>query len=139
MERAVRPLRFFPLSLPNSVRTAIHSVSRDAEVGSINMMELLLYGQKTQRRFQTWLISVFSGIAPGLAALGIFAVMHYSVAALHKPDRYSNGTGRGLERYHAADARRFDAVSDRGDSGRRICGHMVNEGNFRNALRRKAA
>jgi len=44
-------------------------------------MELLLDGQKTQRRFQTWLISVFSGIAPGLAALGIFAVMHYSVAA----------------------------------------------------------
>lgn len=44
-------------------------------------MEQLLDRQKTQRRFETWLISVFSGLALSLAAMGIFAVMHYSVAA----------------------------------------------------------
>jgi ABC-type antimicrobial peptide transport system permease subunit len=68
-------------SLANSVRTVIHGVNRNAVIASVSTMELLLDQQKMQRRFQTWLIAVFSGIALGLAALGIFATMHYSVAA----------------------------------------------------------
>lgn len=44
-------------------------------------MHALLDQQTTSRRFQTWLVSVFSGAALVLAALGIFALMHYSVAA----------------------------------------------------------
>lgn len=44
-------------------------------------MEQLLEAQMMQRRFETWLIGVFSVFALLLAALGVFAVMHYSVAA----------------------------------------------------------
>jgi predicted permease len=70
-----------PAALSNSIRTTIHNVNRNAVVGSITTMDVLLDQQKTQRRFQTWLISVFSAFALGLAGLGIFAMMHYSVAA----------------------------------------------------------
>jgi ABC-type antimicrobial peptide transport system permease subunit len=44
-------------------------------------MEGLIEQQEIQRRFQTWLLSVFSGLALALAVLGVFGVMHYSVAA----------------------------------------------------------
>ncbi len=70
-----------PANLANALRTLIHNVNRNAVVSSITTMDLLIDGQKIQRRFQTWLISVFSGLALMLAALGVFGVMHYSVAA----------------------------------------------------------
>jgi putative ABC transport system permease protein len=44
-------------------------------------VQQLLDMQTMQRRFETWLIGVFSAIALALAALGVFATMHYSVAA----------------------------------------------------------
>jgi ABC-type antimicrobial peptide transport system permease subunit len=59
----------------------IHNVNPNVPPPSITPLERLLDQQETQRRFETWLIGVFSGIALGLAAIGIFAVMHYSVAA----------------------------------------------------------
>ncbi|MGA8027141.1 MAG: ABC transporter permease [Bryobacteraceae bacterium] len=70
-----------PAQLASSVRTLIHGVNRNATVGSITTLEQLLDRQKMQRRFQTWLIGVFSGLALALAALGVFAIMHHSVAA----------------------------------------------------------
>ena len=70
-----------PSALANTMRTLIHNVNRSAVVASITTMEMLVDQQKIQRRFQTWLLSVFSALALGLAALGVFAVMHYSVAA----------------------------------------------------------
>ncbi len=70
-----------PSELAAAVRTVIRNVNHNVAVPSISTMELLLDKQKMQRRFQTWLISVFSGMALALAALGIFAIMHYSVAA----------------------------------------------------------
>ena len=44
-------------------------------------MEQLLERQEVQRRFQTWLVTLFSSFALVLAAFGVFAIMHYSVAA----------------------------------------------------------
>lgn len=70
-----------PAALANTLRAVIHRVNSQAIVSSITTMELLIGQQEVQRRFETWLISLFSGIALALAALGVFGVMHYSVAA----------------------------------------------------------
>lgn len=70
-----------PAPLAAAARKIIHQVNPAATVPSIETMEQLLDAQLVQRRFETWLIGVFSAIALALAALGVFAVMHYSVAA----------------------------------------------------------
>lgn len=70
-----------PAALAASARSVIRDVNRNFVVSSVITMQELLDRQKMQRRFQTWLVSVFSGLALALAALGIFAVMHCSVAA----------------------------------------------------------
>jgi ABC-type antimicrobial peptide transport system permease subunit len=44
-------------------------------------MQQVLSEHQDERLFQTWLIGVFSAAALGLAALGVFAVMHFAVAA----------------------------------------------------------
>ncbi|HZU24302.1 MAG TPA: ABC transporter permease [Bryobacteraceae bacterium] len=67
--------------LAASVRQTIRSVNRNSFVTSIKTMEQLLQAQESGRRFQTWLVGVFSGLALLLAAIGVFAVMHYSVSA----------------------------------------------------------
>jgi putative ABC transport system permease protein len=63
-----------------SLRTLIRNLNRGATVSSFATMDQLLGRQEMQRRFQTWLIGVFSSLALALAALGVFAIMHYSVA-----------------------------------------------------------
>jgi predicted permease len=67
--------------LAGSIRTLIHQANRNAIVSSITTMEQLLDRQLVDRRFETWLIGVFSAFALSLAALGVFAVMYYSVSS----------------------------------------------------------
>ena len=64
-----------------SVRFVIHQVDGGIAVSRIARMEQVLAAQETQRRFETWLIGLFSGIALALAAIGVFAIMQYSVTA----------------------------------------------------------
>jgi putative ABC transport system permease protein len=70
-----------PGELAASIRTLLRRLNRSVIVSSISTMEQLLAHQEMQRRFETWLIAVFSGLALFLAAFGVFAIMHYSVAA----------------------------------------------------------
>jgi predicted permease len=70
-----------PAPLAAAARSLIHQANSLATVPSIETMEQLLDLQLMQRRFETWLIAVFSAMALALAALGVFAVMHYSVTA----------------------------------------------------------
>ncbi|HEV2689521.1 MAG TPA: ABC transporter permease [Bryobacteraceae bacterium] len=70
-----------PTELAVAARTAIGGVGNGIRVTSIATMPRILEDQQSQRIFQTWLIGVFSAVALGLAALGVFAVMHFSVAA----------------------------------------------------------
>ncbi|MDP8982804.1 MAG: ABC transporter permease [Acidobacteriota bacterium] len=70
-----------PVQIAGAARSVIRQISSVATISSVNTMEQLLDSQTMQRRFQTWLIAIFSAIALALAALGVFAVMHYSVAA----------------------------------------------------------
>ncbi|HEY3455666.1 MAG TPA: ABC transporter permease [Bryobacteraceae bacterium] len=70
-----------PEALAASVRKLLRNLNHGVAVSLVATMEQLLERQELQRRFQTWLITVFSSLALALAAFGVFAVMHYSVAA----------------------------------------------------------
>ena len=70
-----------PDLIARNVRSVIRQVDKGMVVSRLAGMEQLLAAQETQRRFETWLIGLFSGIALALAAVGVFAVMHYSVTA----------------------------------------------------------
>ena len=67
--------------LAASVRSILLEMNPEATISSVDTVEQLLGRQEVQRRFQTWLISLFSGLALALASFGIFAAMHYSVVA----------------------------------------------------------
>lgn len=70
-----------PASIAAGARAAVRQAAPGVVISSIETMQQLLGEQEESRRFQTWLIGVFSAIALALAALGVFAVMHYTVAA----------------------------------------------------------
>jgi putative ABC transport system permease protein len=70
-----------PVQLAAAARAAIRDTDSAARVSRISTMEQVLDEQQGERLFQTWLIGVFSAAALGLAALGVFAVMHFAVAA----------------------------------------------------------
>lgn len=68
-----------PAQLAITVRDVVRSVDRTAIISTITTMEQELDEQVSPRRFQTWLLSVFSMLALVLASIGIYGVMHYSV------------------------------------------------------------
>ena len=68
------------LSLASNVRSAIMRVSPDLPRFEISTVESQLERLGDRRRFQTWLLSVFSTIAFLLAAIGTYGLVSYSVA-----------------------------------------------------------
>lgn len=70
-----------PAAVASAARAIIHRANAAATILSIESMQQLVDAQLTARRFETWLIGVFSAMALALAALGVFAVMHYAVAS----------------------------------------------------------
>jgi putative ABC transport system permease protein len=63
-----------------SLRETVRELSGTAIVSNVSTMEQQLADQLSPRRFQTSLLGLFSGIAMLLAGVGVFGVMHYSVA-----------------------------------------------------------
>jgi putative ABC transport system permease protein len=66
----------FAATLHNLVR----GLDATAILSPVTTVEQQLSDQIAPRRFQTWLLSLFSLIALVLASVGIYGVMHYSVA-----------------------------------------------------------
>ena len=68
------------LSLASNVRGAIMRVSPEIPRFEISTVDSQLERLENRRRFQTWLLSVFSSIAFLLAAIGTYGLVSYSVA-----------------------------------------------------------
>jgi predicted permease len=69
-----------PLTHATTIREAIRSVEENAMVLSITTVDSQMGELSAQRRFQTGLLALFAAIALLLAMVGIYGIMHYSVA-----------------------------------------------------------
>ncbi len=64
----------------NAVKQAIYAVDKDQPVYQISMLDELVAGSQSSSRMTFALLAVFAVAAMGLAAIGIYGVIAYSVA-----------------------------------------------------------
>ena len=69
-----------PLAMAETLRAAVRRVEKNAPIYGVAPLEQQLGGYLTQRRFQTSLLTGFSVMAIVMAAVGIYGLIHYSVA-----------------------------------------------------------
>ena len=69
-----------PKALAATLRNVVRNVDPSAILSPVTTLEQQLSDQLAPRRFQTWLLSLFSLMAVVLASVGIYGMMHYSVA-----------------------------------------------------------
>jgi len=68
-----------PAALTAAMRHAVMTVDKDQPLSGIKTMEQVVEDSVAGRRFQMTLLAVFATIALGLAAIGIYGLMSYTV------------------------------------------------------------
>ncbi|HJQ32684.1 MAG TPA: ABC transporter permease [Pyrinomonadaceae bacterium] len=69
-----------PVALAGPLRERVRELDRDQPVGNVKTMEAWVAESVASRRFSVLLLGVFAAVAAGLAALGLYGVVSYSVA-----------------------------------------------------------
>jgi predicted permease len=69
-----------PAKLAAVVRNEIRAIDKSVMISQSTTLDSVLDNAVAQRRFQTWLLTLFSAIALLLAAVGIYGLIHQSVA-----------------------------------------------------------
>ena len=69
-----------PLSLAPAVRAQVAALNKDQAVFNVRTMEQIVAQSVARRRFSMLLLTVFAVVALGLASLGIYGLMSYTVA-----------------------------------------------------------
>lgn len=70
-----------PLAMAASVRAAVREVEKHAPVYGMASLESQLGALLAQRRLETWLLMGFASVALLMAAIGIYGLIQYSIAA----------------------------------------------------------
>jgi putative ABC transport system permease protein len=69
-----------PSRLAPALRAAIHEVDPNLAIARVRTYDEALRSTLAPRRFNTWLVAAFAGVALLLAAVGVFGVMAHAVA-----------------------------------------------------------
>ena len=69
-----------PRQLVNAISRQIWQIDKDQPVTNVRTMDEIIDLSVSQRRFQTLLLAVFASVAVGLAIVGIYSVLAFSVS-----------------------------------------------------------